>query len=308
MKVSAIIPVYNGELWLSEALDSIRSQTRPVDELIVVDDASEDKSAEIATEFGAKVVRLEKNSGEGAARNAGLRCAIGDAIAWLDADDIWAPNHIEVLCSLLNQYPEATAAFAAVQRFGLRSELIKGHVPVGPPTNVFWAAFHDWVHTTIGSMTRRDALLEIGGFDTDQRYAVDYDLWLRLARDHLFVCTHEITSFWRWHEEQQSQRYGEQLQAVYHFRHRYLIEEERSGDPDVARELNKRLAFLFKRDIEQALASRDIQLATCLFKISGIVPGLSTANLARFRLFYYMTRMRALSNRVRSVLDRSLIF
>ena len=296
MKVSAIIPVYNGERWLSEALDSVKSQTRPVDELIVVDDASDDRSAEIATKFGAKVVQLDKNSGEGAARNAGLRCAIGDAIAWLDADDIWAPNHIEILSCLLNRYPEATAAFAAVQRFGRRSELLKGHIPGGQPVHVFWAAVNDWVHTTIGSMTRRDALLEIGGFDTDQRYAVDYDLWLRLARDHLFVCTHEITSFWRWHEEQQSQRYGEQLQSVYHFRHRYLIEEQRSGDPDVAREVKNRLAFLFKRDLEQALASRNIQLAKCLFKMSEIIPGLTTATLVRFRLLYYMTCLRALSN------------
>ena len=87
-------------------------------------------------------------------------------------------------------------------------------------------------------MTRRDAILSLGGFSTDTRHAVDYDLWLRLSRDHLFVATHEITSFWRWHELQQSQNYGKQLQAVYDFRRRYLAEESRSGDPDVASKLD----------------------------------------------------------------------
>ena len=304
MKVSAIIPVYNGELWLSEALASIRNQTRPVDELIVVDDASEDKSAQIAAEFGANVVRLEQNSGEGAARNAGLHCAIGDVIAWLDADDIWAPNHIEVLSSLLKQYPEASAAFAAVRRFGLQSKLIKGYIPVGPPVNVFWAAVDDWVHTTIGSMTRRDALLEIGGFDTEQRYAVDYDLWLRLARDHLFVCTHEVTSFWRWHGEQQSQNYEKQLRAVYYFRHQYLTHERLKGDPQRAKRLANRIAFLFQKDLQEALASGDIQLARGLLEISALVPNLTAARLARFRLSYNMRCLSAIFNGTTSVLDR----
>ena len=252
MKVSAIVPVYNGEPWLSEALDSIKNQTKPVHELIVVDDGSTDRSAEIAAEAGAKVVSLEQNSGEGAARNAGLNCAVGDVIAWLDADDVWAPSHVAVLSSLLERHPEATAAFAAVQRFGLRNELIRGHVPVGKPTNVFWAAVDDWVHTTIGSMTRRDALLSLGGFSTDTRHAVDYDLWLRLSRDHLFVATHEITSFWRWHELQQSQNYGKQLQAVYDFRRRYLAEEKRSGDPKVASRLDRRI----KISVEARLSER----------------------------------------------------
>ena len=100
---------------------------------------------------------------------------------------MWAPNHIEVLLSLMERYPQATAAFAAVQRFGLRNELIKGYIPVGEPTNVFWYAVDDWVHTTIGSMTRRSALLSIGEFSTEQRYSVDYDLWLRPYLETIYL-------------------------------------------------------------------------------------------------------------------------
>jgi glycosyltransferase involved in cell wall biosynthesis len=290
MKVSAIIPVYNGERWIAEAITSIKEQTRPVDELIVVDDGSTDASAALASGYGAKVVQLKTNQGEGAARNRGLRNAGGDLIAWLDADDIWAPNHIETALSLLERYPQATAAFGAVQRFGLRRELITGYIPVGPPVNVFWAAVDDWLHTTIGSVTRRDALLAIGGFSEERRYAVDYDLWLRLSRDHLFVCTHEVTSFWRWHADQQSQNYASQVSAVYHFRHRYFTNERSSGDPELAEQLGIRINHLWARDFRQALNARDLKLAKCLLRCAKLVPNFNTATLMRSRMAYYRVR------------------
>ena len=57
-------------------------------------------------------------------------------------------------------------------------------------------AFDDWLHTTIGSVLRRSALLAIGGVD-ERRYSVDFDLWLRLARHHTFVATEEVTAEWQ---------------------------------------------------------------------------------------------------------------
>jgi glycosyltransferase involved in cell wall biosynthesis len=297
MKVTAIIPVYNGEPWLTEAITSIKNQTRAVDELIVVDDGSTDNSAEIARNTGAKVIQLAKNSGEGAARNAGLHCAVGDVITWLDADDFWAPKHVEILHSLLERYPRATAAFAAVRQFGLRNELIEGYIPIGEPVNVFWAAFDDWVHTTIGSMTCRGPLLAVGGFSTDQRSAVDYDLWLRLSREHLFVCTHEVTSFWRWHPKQQSQDRASQLRAVYYFRHRYWTKEQQTGDPHVAERLGKRIRFLWERDYWKALGLNDLRLGQSLLQCHRLVPGLDASALMRFRSFLYLRRLGALFGR-----------
>ncbi len=287
MKISAIIPVYNGERWIAEAIASIYKQTRPVDELIVVDDGSSDASAEIASHSGAKVIRSDKNRGEGAARNLGLRSAGGDFIAWLDADDIWAPHHVETALSLLEQYPQATAAFCAVKRFGLRHELIRGYVPPGSPVNVFWSAVDDWLHTTIGSVTRREALLAIGGFSEEQRYAVDYDLWLRLSRDHLFVCTHDVTSFWRWHVDQQSQNYASQLSAVYYFRYRYYINEKKRGDHKFAEELAIRINQLWARDFRDAMNSRDIDLMKCLLRCAVSNPNFGASDLINARLAYY---------------------
>lgn len=270
--VSAIIPCYNGARWLAEAMDSILAQTRGVDEIIVVDDASTDGSYEIAQQYDVILVRNARNSGEGFSRNVGLHRAKGDLISWLDADDIWLPQHVSTLTALLERHSEATAAFAAVQRFGLRNDLIRGYVPPGKPCNVFWLAFQDWVHTTIGSMTRRSALLNIGGFNEEERYSVDFDLWLRLSRSHLFVSTFEVTSRWRWHDAQQSSRQTEQIAALYRFRRRYWEQEKKSGDPCVAAEMEARMAHLWEEDIKSAWDSGNSSYLRFLSSLTPLLP------------------------------------
>src|SRR4051812_12252844 len=100
LSISAVVPCYNGEVFLAEALESISRQSRRVDEIIVVDDGSTDRSAEVAESWGATVIR-QPNRGEGAARNRGIEAAKGDVIAWLDADDLWRPRHIEVVAGML---------------------------------------------------------------------------------------------------------------------------------------------------------------------------------------------------------------
>ena len=272
--VSAIIPCYNGARWLAAAIDSILAQTRGVDEIIVVDDASTDGSYEIAQQYDVILLRNARNSGEGFSRNVGLRRAKGDLISWLDADDMWLPQHVSTLTELLERYPEATAAFAAVQRFGLRNDLIRGHVPPGRPSNVFWLAFQDWVHTTIGSMTRRSALLSIGGFDEQERYSVDFDLWLRLSRSHLFVSTYEVTSRWRWHDGQQSSHHTEQIAALYRFRRRYWEREKGSGDPCVAAEIEARMAHLWEEDMKTAWESGNSSHLRFLYSLTPLLPKL----------------------------------
>ena len=271
--VSTIVPCYNGAQWLAEALDSIKAQSLPVQEIIVVDDASTDNSVEIAQKHGALVIRNPTNRGEGYSRNVGLRHASGDLIAWLDADDLWLPQHVRTLTDLLQKYPQATAAFGAVQRFGQRNELIRGYIPPGEPSNVFWEAFRDWVHTTIGSMTYKAALLRIGGFNEQERYSVDFDLWLRLSRHHLFTCTHEVTSRWRWHDAQQSKQVENQLAAVYRFRRRYWEQELASGRPRIAAEMECRMAEIWNEDVNAAWEKHDIANLRFFWQLAELIPG-----------------------------------
>jgi glycosyltransferase involved in cell wall biosynthesis len=94
--ISVVIPCYNGARFIRETLESVRAQTRPVLEVIVVDDGSTDDSAAIAESFGplVRVIR-QPNQGESVARNRGIDEAKGDWIAFLDADDLWLPEKNE---------------------------------------------------------------------------------------------------------------------------------------------------------------------------------------------------------------------
>ena len=94
--VSVIVPVFNSEAFLAEALASIFAQRGPTIEVIVVDDGSTDRSGEIARN-AAKPVRYhyQENGGPSSARNAGLAMATGEFIAFLDADDLWPPDKLK---------------------------------------------------------------------------------------------------------------------------------------------------------------------------------------------------------------------
>lgn len=274
MKISTVIPAYNAEPWIAEAITSVQAQSRPGHELIVVDDGSSDRTAEIARSLGATVLQLETNSGDAVARNAGLRHASGDVIAWLDADDYWAPDHLEVLLGLLEQYPQASVACAATQRFGLLDDYIPGYVPDDGPADVFWEAAYDWLHPTIGAVIRRSALQEIWGLSALRRASTDYDMWLRLARRNLFVATRQVTSHWRWHSAQQSRNYAVQLSALYFFQ-RYFLDSELIGKAPADAE---RFAGIMRKrwtaDFNKAMRAGDHKLALAVYEERAQIPDL----------------------------------
>ena len=95
--VSIIIPAYNAQEWIADTVQSAIAQTWPAKEIIIVDDGSRDRTAEIARRFASKQVLVvsKENQGAAAARNHGLRLSQGDYIQWLDADDLLAPDKIE---------------------------------------------------------------------------------------------------------------------------------------------------------------------------------------------------------------------
>jgi len=118
MKVSVIVPLYNGRRYVGEAIDSILGQTRPPDEVIVVDDGSTDGGADIVAGYGAAVRLLRQdNRGAPSALNAGLRVARGDVIAFLDHDDLWMPEKLALQCAALREDASLDGVFGHVQVF-----------------------------------------------------------------------------------------------------------------------------------------------------------------------------------------------
>lgn len=107
---SVIIPLYNKEKFVANAVNSVLQQTFSDFEIIVIEDCSTDKSLEVVSEINVekiKIIQHEKNKGLSASRNTGIKNASAKYIAFLDADDIWKPNYLEKIHALIQQFPEA---------------------------------------------------------------------------------------------------------------------------------------------------------------------------------------------------------
>jgi glycosyltransferase involved in cell wall biosynthesis len=116
--VSCIVPVYNGERYLAQALDSIFTQHHQALDVIVVDDGSTDGTAGVATSYGSRVRYIDQqNAGPAAARNRGLEAATGDFVAFLDADDLWSPDKLAVQLGRFAERPDLGYCVAHVQNF-----------------------------------------------------------------------------------------------------------------------------------------------------------------------------------------------
>lgn len=117
--VSIIIPCYNAERWLAETLESALAQTWTAKEILVINDGSTDSSLAVAQQYTTRGVRVidQPNRGASAARNHGLRLARGDFIQFLDADDLLAPNKIELQIHALAGTKADVLASASWSRF-----------------------------------------------------------------------------------------------------------------------------------------------------------------------------------------------
>src|SRR6266849_6346905 len=114
MRASIIIPVYNNTRDLPECLSAVKAAAKNVDtEIIVVDDGSTDDTPAVAASMGVRVLRLEKNSGPGAARNFGAHHALGDILFFVDADVVLAPDALDRVVSVLDSRPELAAVFGS---------------------------------------------------------------------------------------------------------------------------------------------------------------------------------------------------
>jgi glycosyltransferase involved in cell wall biosynthesis len=143
--VTAAIPVHNGEAYLAQAIESVLGQGRACEQVIVVDNDSTDRSAEIALGFGSAVeVVFEPRRGIGPARNAALRAARGDYVAFLDADDLWDEAKTGLQLAAFEADPELQLVFGQVRQFvspDLGAEEARGlSVPADPQPGLYIGA------------------------------------------------------------------------------------------------------------------------------------------------------------------------
>lgn len=121
--LSVIIPTYNQALYIGAAIDSVLKQIPDYCEVIVVDDGSTDDTQEILNNYHDKIIILQqKNSGIGAARNAGINIAKGKYIGFLDSDDLWSDDHYQSLMDVFKSNPKASLVYGMTEEFIEASE------------------------------------------------------------------------------------------------------------------------------------------------------------------------------------------
>lgn len=202
--VTAIIPCYNAATYLGQAIESVKAQTMPVAEILVIDDGSGDNSVAIAQAAGARVLFTGGQRGAATGRNLGAREARTPYLAFLDADDCWLPTHCETLVGLLQASPAAAVAFGRIQQFGAGGDIptLRRHGIRNEGT--LPELLLDNPIPQSAAVVERSKFLDAGGYREDLRYAEDYDLWLRLAEQFPIVASDAVTCRYRVHGEQLS--------------------------------------------------------------------------------------------------------
>lgn len=201
MVVSVVIPTFNRSDLITETLDSILRQTRPADEIVVVDDGSTDETRAVLSTYSSsiKVVTIS-NSGELAARNAGVRAAGGRFVAFCDSDDLWQPTFLAKMLELFARAPGLVAGYCDFKTLSRGAQSVRSKFDAAPPG--FWEssrplgeAMRVFERSLVDRVVRfqpffnscmmvdRQKFLDLGGWDEGVGRGVGCDLatTLRLA-------------------------------------------------------------------------------------------------------------------------------
>jgi glycosyltransferase involved in cell wall biosynthesis len=179
--ISAYVPCYNNARTVALAIEGLKNQTHPVDELFVVDDGSTDESAAVAEGLGVQVIRLGKNEGRGAARARAMETARHEFVVCCDATNRLSPDFVELALKWFSG-EDVLAAFGhwhdphprnAIDRWRARHLFRAGSVQE-VRTHAFLA--------TYGAVLRKSAVMQAGNYDRRLRHGEDFDLGLRLLK------------------------------------------------------------------------------------------------------------------------------
>jgi glycosyltransferase involved in cell wall biosynthesis len=185
--VSIIVPAYDVTEFIGDALNSVLAQTFKDYEIIVINDGSPDTEQleKALAPYMSRIVYLkQENLGLSAARNAGIRTARGSLLAFLDADDSWLPNYLEVQVTRIQADPTIDVLYPNVMMFGDSSRAGEEFMTICPSSGdvTFERLVLQECNVSNCSIARRETIVRSGLYDESLRKVEDFDLWLRVIK------------------------------------------------------------------------------------------------------------------------------
>jgi hypothetical protein len=183
--ISVVMSVFNGQAFLSEAIESILGQTFQEFEFLVVDDGSTDRTAEILTGYASRDARMRvlrhENKGRAESLNIGINLATGDYIARMDADDVAMPSRLQEQFEFMERHPEVGLLGGAVELINNAGQIIRTARPPQEDREIksLMLRGNPMFHSTV--VMRKEVALAAGGYRKALLDADDYDLWLRMS-------------------------------------------------------------------------------------------------------------------------------
>jgi glycosyltransferase involved in cell wall biosynthesis len=224
-KVSVVVPVYNGERFLQEALDSVLAQTYQDYEVICVDDGSTDGSLDVFKKYSGRVsVIRQPNSGQGAARNAGVGRASGAYVAFLDQDDRWYPHKLDRQVAVLEADPDIVLVLCNSDRMDVDGRILQRGATLADRATLLESPLGRLMEEDLilpsAILVRRDVFERAGMYDSELRGFEDFDLCARLKQHGPFKFLEEAGMCYRVHAGGFNQ-VGKD--AIVHSRERFLL-------------------------------------------------------------------------------------
>ncbi len=262
-RFSVVTPVYNREHLIEPTLASILAQGRDDLDVIVVDDGSTDRTAEVARRFDSRIRVIEQeNAGPGAARNRGIEAATGEYIAFLDSDDLWFPWTLDVYEEIIETHH--SPSFIAGQPFVFDDEddvarVERPNIKLNAFPD-FYASSDAWRWWSVSSFVMRtDALRRVGGFTERRVNGEDADLTLRMGTEPGFIHVAQGPTFaYREHSGNLMGAFSKNAEGA-----RYKVEQEEQGNyPGGDRRKQERRRILTRHVRPTSLGCLDADLSS----------------------------------------------
>lgn len=217
-KVSVIIPAYNVMTYLAKTVESVLKQTLTDFEVIIVNDGSSDGIEKWVDTIADNRVKLvsQKNQGAAAARNTGIAHAKGTYIAFIDSDDLWEPTKLKKQADFLDKNSDVGLIYAWIISIDANGNN-RGKIYASNLEGYVWEKLieENIIRCCSAAMVRGDCFEKLGVFDQNLRFAEDWEMWIRIARNYSFAVIKEPLVYYRHHPNNKSRNY---IKTVDNFR------------------------------------------------------------------------------------------